>query len=115
VNKTTEPVKVEVTEEEAWKVLKLNKEQYDMGVKIYNDQRTEVTKEILANSEEGVWKEEDLKEMKLDVLKKVAKSLKKKEETPGNYSGMGAGIGNNGQGDSGEAPYIPSIEFADKK
>jgi len=115
VNKTTEPVKVEVTEEEAWKVLKLNKEQYDMGVKIYNDQRTEVTKEILANSEEGVWKEEDLKEMKLDVLKKVAKSLKKKEETLGNYSGMGAGIGNNGQGDSGEAPYIPSIEFADKK
>ncbi len=104
-----------ITESEAWSVLKLSKEQYEMGVKVYNDQRAEVTKEILDNSEKDVWSEDELKSLKLEVLKKIAKTLKKKEEQEvGNYIGMGAGIGTNGKS-SGSKPYIPEIEFAEKK
>ena len=52
--------------------------------------------------------------MKLDVLKKLAKSVKKSDESQGNYAGMGAGASGNGKSDDA-TPYIPSIEFAEKK
>ncbi len=112
---TKKEEKVEITTEDAWKALNLNKEQYEAGVKIYNEQRASVTKEIMDNTEEGTWSEDDLKGMSLAVLKKLAKSVEKKDEGIGNYAGMGAGFGGNGASDDDTPPYIPSIEFADKK
>lgn len=103
----------EITAEQAWEVLGINKEQYEKGVEIYNKQRTDVVAEILANTE-NVWEEADLKEMKLETLQKIAKSSKK-PEVKEDYSGMGAGVGMNANAEESDTPYIPGIEFSENK
>jgi threonine dehydratase len=78
-------------------------------VKIYNEQRDETIKSIMDNTEEGTWTKDELGAMKLDVLKKLEKSVKKTETTVHVNTG---GNGNNGS--LIEPMMIPSVEF-DKK
>jgi hypothetical protein len=86
------------------------KSQYEAGVKIYKEQRDETIKSIMDNTEEGTWTKDELEVMKLDVLKKLEKSVKKSDSTVHVNS-----TGSNGKdNDSVEPMLIPSMEF-DKK
>lgn len=49
------------------------------GLKLHEEQREKMIKGILANTEKGVWDEEDLKVMDANTLKKVFDSVKKEE------------------------------------
>ncbi|MFW6121526.1 MAG: DUF2213 domain-containing protein [Petrotogales bacterium] len=86
------------------------KSQYEAGVKIYKEQRDETIKSIMDNTEEGTWTKDELEVMKLDVLKKLEKSVKKSDSTV-HVNSTG---GNGKDKDSVEPMLIPSMEF-DKK
>ena len=94
----------EVTKEQAWQTLGLSKEQYEAGVKFYNEQRSELIQTILNNSEKDadgkpILAEKDFADVKLDVLRKMAKVIKPVKQNNNaamdqqfaNYSGMGGG------------------------
>lgn len=102
VNQTQTPP--EVTKEQAWQTLGLSKEQYEAGVKFYNEQRSELIQTILNNSEKDadgkpILAEKDFADVKLDVLRKMAKVIKPVKQNNNaamdqqfaNYSGMGGG------------------------
>lgn len=115
--KTVE-VEKEVTPDQAWKVLKLNKAQYDKGIEFYNEKRTAVIKTITDNTEEGVWTDEDLDGMKLETLEKLAKSVKKEKQQNNQRANgfyVGSGIQDNGEESGPEPLYFPGVEFEDKK
>ena len=106
VFKVTRKEEPEVTVEQAWKVLGLNKEQYDRGVEIYKAQRAVVIENILANTEKDVWTKEELEGMEPQVLQKIEKSVKK--ETKGNYAAMSVRDINGAE----IAPMLlPEVEF----
>ena len=49
------------------------------GLKLHEEQREKMIKEILTNTEKGVWDEDDLKVMETSILKKVFDSVKTEE------------------------------------
>lgn len=49
------------------------------GLKLHKEQREKMIKEILIQTEKGIWDEDDLKVMETDTLKKVFDSVKKEE------------------------------------
>lgn len=107
VQTNSEPVPV--SKEKALEVLGIEKEQYEKGLEIYNTRRQEVITSIMANTESGLWTNEVLATMKLDVLEKIEKSAVKKATV---YVGAGAPAPTNGT----VAPMpLPGIEFEQNK
>lgn len=53
---------------------------FKSGLKLNNERRTTMIKEITENTAEGTWTEDELKEMNTDTLIKIHKSIKKTEE-----------------------------------
>lgn len=100
-----------VTTEKALEVLGIAKEQYEKGLEIYNNRRKEVITNIIANTEQGVWTEEVLNTMKLDVLEKLEKTATTKKAGTV-YVGGGAGV-SVGQATIAPMP-LPGIEFEQK-
>lgn len=62
-------------------------EQINAGLSTHRAQRASMVKDILANSEEGVWVEDELKAMEFNVLAKLHRSVVKPQEV-GDYAGM---------------------------
>jgi hypothetical protein len=121
VNQTQTPP--EVTKEQAWQTLGLSKEQYEAGVKFYNEQRSELIQTILNNSEKDadgkpILAEKDFADVKLDVLRKMAKVIKPVKQNNNaamdqqfaNYSGMGGGSVMEDECDE-EPLVMPGIEL----
>jgi arsenate reductase-like glutaredoxin family protein len=100
-----------VTQEKALEVLGIAKEQYEKGLEIYNNRRKEVITNIIANTEQGVWTEEVLNTMKLDVLEKLEKTATTKKAGTV-YVGGGAGV-SGGQATIAPMP-LPGVEFEQK-
>lgn len=76
------------------------REQFNQGVKLYNEHRTGLVQSIMDNTEKGVWEESDLTAMETAQLEKIAKSVTKTD-----YSGQG---GSSIQGNAGETPLLPA-------
>jgi hypothetical protein len=92
--KTEEPAAPQMNAEEAMKIVKESlktnedfmkivpdefKEQLRSGLRLHQEARARMVKAILDNTEENVWKEEDLSAMEIEVLEKVFKSVVRKE------------------------------------
>jgi hypothetical protein len=120
VNTNTTP-----TIEEAWNIVKTgykNLEDYtkmlpddirgqiETGLQVFQNVRTDVIKSIVDNTEEGVWKNEDLEKMPLDVLQKIEKSVVKKNNTVADYSVMGTHGSHEKEGKIEPMP-LPGVKF----
>jgi hypothetical protein len=64
------------------------KESIDSGLRLHQEARARMIKSILDNTEENVWKEEDLKAMKIEVLEKVFKSVVHEEVADYSLNGL---------------------------
>lgn len=126
--KTEKPAVIdagEVTVQEAWNVIQNNsksvddylkglpenvRQQFEKGVEIYTSERKKVVDSILANSEQGEWTENELNDMKLEVLQKIEKALAKRNENNGH-------VYMQGRSDLGVKTVkpmpIPGVEFKD--
>lgn len=126
--KTEKPVVIdagEITVQEAWNVIQNNsksvddylkglpenvRQQFEKGVEIYTSERKKVVDSILANSEQGEWTENELNDMKLEVLQKIEKALVKRNENNGH-------VYMQGRSDLGVKTVkpmpIPGVEFKD--
>jgi len=63
------------------------RDQFETGLRLNADKRASLIKVILTNSEEGVWKEEELKLQDTGMLERIAKTTK----APVDYSALGSG------------------------
>jgi hypothetical protein len=66
------------------------REQMSSGLRLQKEARARMVKSILDNTDEGVWDENVLKEMKIETLERVYKSVAKAEPV-GDYSLQGEG------------------------
>lgn len=106
--------KPEISKEQALQTLGIEMKKYEKGLAFYEAKRNEVVKEIMDNTEKGVWEKETLESMEPEVLEKIAKSIKRTEQTGGVY--VGAGAGQNGNDHKTIAPlYFPGVELENKK
>ena len=80
------------------------KARVQLGLKVYDEQRTGLIKEIQANTGD-TWSEDELKGMDLEVLNKIHKSVQPK----GDYSGQGRSVQVNQGEESPEALYPGGI------
>jgi hypothetical protein len=67
------------------------REQMSSGLRLQKEARARMVKSILDNTDEGVWDENVLKEMKIETLERVYKSVAKAEPV-GDYSLQAEGI-----------------------
>lgn len=119
----TEAPEPEVTREQALQALEADlsnaeklkgilpestRKQFETGMTAYNDKREKLVKSIQANTEEGTWPEDELKDMSINMLERIAKSVQ-----PTDYSGLGAGghITNNGAAEEGEVLLPNGVEI----
>ena len=106
VNTETPEIKTP-TVEDAWKIIQANaknedyinhlpedlKGMYTEGMAVLKEQRDNLIKSIMDNTEKDVWMKEELEMMDTNVLKKVEKSVHKSDADAyngGNYVAMGA-------------------------
>ena len=72
---TNNPPKFETAEDFLKSVPSEFREQFTSGLRIQEDTRAKMVKAILANTNEGVWTEDGLKEMKIETLEGIFKSV----------------------------------------
>lgn len=107
-----------ITVEAAWGVIQANVKSLDeylpqlpevvqaeikLGLKVYAENKKTVVDSIIANTEKGIWEEETLNGMPLEVLQKIEKSVSK-ENTNFDYSIQGVRMNVNKGGTSDVAP-----------
>ena len=78
------------------------------------EKKAKMVKEILDNTEKGVWDEPTLTAMSETVLEKVHKSIKKAETEVSDYS-MVPGFTAQGRTNSGGALFMPGVEIEEQK
>jgi len=108
----TDPPKPEVNREDAIQVLQEDlqdiekvkelvpesiKEQIELGLKAYQDERDKLIESIQTNTSKEDWPEETLKEMETDVLQRLEKTTRKTD-----FSGNGPIVNSSGDGEEEE-------------
>ena len=73
--KTKEPQKFETAEDFLETVPPAFKEHFSSGLRLHAEKREGMVKAVLANTDEGVWTEAQLKEMEIETLESVYKSI----------------------------------------
>ena len=118
-----DPEPVQVNREQALEVLKEElsdpvkaievlsgeaKAHVETGLKAFQEKRTALIEQIQANSDEGVWSDEDLKDTPLEMLERIARTAK----APVDYSANGGGgkIVNNASGDMLLPPGVEQVK-----
>jgi hypothetical protein len=115
------------TVEDAWKVIRANaksedyinhlpedlKGMYTQGVAVLKEQKDNLVKSIMDNTEKDTWTKEELDEMDMSVLKKLEKSVHKVDADDNNGSNYAAMSVNNGGsvGSIVEPLVAPGIEL----
>lgn len=79
------------------------KSKIELGLSAYNKQRNNLIKEIQANTDKDTWVEDDLKDMDIEVLQKIHKSVQPK----GDYSGQGGSVTANDESNNPDDLLLP--------
>ena len=77
------------------------KQPFQSGLKLHEEHRTQLISHILANSAEGAWTEDELKETSTPMLEKLDKQFKKED-----YSANGGTVNTN-KNQNEIAPLLP--------